>query len=167
MINWFDYRPVWRTWYNHGLVLLYLTLNYFYPWFVEPHYLHWSLLILAVNSFVYCVKFYRTPYCFWCISCATLKFKYESYQTNNLRELHSQTISKLKMHENVKITPIISINIVESKRQDYMISYTSWPIILPYMNAIGLMTSEELHSQSEGLTNKPTNRKQYTTIYKA
>ena len=27
LINWFNYRPVWRTWYNHGLVLLYLTLT--------------------------------------------------------------------------------------------------------------------------------------------
>jgi hypothetical protein len=57
--------------------------------------------------------------------------KYENFRTNDLK-LHPQSITILKMHENINLT--ISTKIVESKWQD-MINKTSWPIILPNMEA--------------------------------
>ena len=69
--------------------------------------------------------------------------------------MHSQSITILKMHENVQslITPTKS---VKSKWRDNMINYTSWLIILPNMKAVGPTTSEELHSQNERM-NEQTN----------
>ena len=50
--------------------------------------------------------------------------------------------------------PIAPTKIIESKWQDNMINYKSWPIIKPNMKAMGPTTSEKLHSLSEeGETN--------------
>ena len=46
-----------------------------------------------------------------------------------------------------------------------MINYTSWTIFLRYIKAIGLTTSEELHSESEAERTKRTNRKNYMSPY--
>jgi hypothetical protein len=68
-----------------------------------------------------------------------------------LEELHSQSITILKS----PISPKIEIAWKFESHDSYKIfqmnlngNYTSWPIILPNMKAIGPTTSEELHSQN-------------------
>jgi hypothetical protein len=87
----FYYRPVWRTWHNHGLyillVLLYLTLIISIHGSLNRTITLSSLVTSNFGGKFFCLlfqTFYTTPYCFWCTSVQhwNLELWFRSWKSN-------------------------------------------------------------------------------------
>ena len=100
----FYYRPVWRTWHNHGLhillVLLYLTLIISIHGSLNRTLTLSSLVTSIVGGKLFCLfsySFYTTPYCFWCTSVQhwNLELWFSSWTSNIWR---TYFFSKVKLN---------------------------------------------------------------------